>query len=608
MTVLQALDGYYARMAARHEAEPPGFSREKIGFAVVLSADGKPVSVDDLRQQAGKKKVAQAMSVPAAVKRTVAIAPNLFWDKTAYTLGRTAGEGKRTAQEHAAFKAMHAERLAGSNDADLTALRRFLESWAPERFDAEPFHADMLDANIVFRREGERYYIHESEAARDLIGSLSASGQGPRAPCLVTGREAVVSRLHPTIKGVDGAQSSGAALVSFNLDAFSSYGKEQGANAPTSEDAAFRYGAALNAMLARESRNRLKRAIGDSTVVFWADASGAEEEAKARAAEDLFSEGVDAPTDAQESAALRERLEAVAEGKPVMAHGAEIDPATRFHILGLSPNAARLSVRFWLTDDFSAFARRLLEHREDISLKPEPWKTEPSVSRLLVNATALLQKFENIPSQLAGETLRAVLGGTRYPRTLLSAAIIRLRAGDDPATGWHAAAIKAVLARDHRLAKADRPRPDSTEREERKPPVSLEKDNPNEAYQLGRLFAAVETAQRLALGRVNATIRDRYFGAASATPASVFPLLMRGAQNHLGKLRKAGKGFWLEREIEEIASHLPPALPRALKLEQQGRFVLGYYHQRKGQLATPEAARDEEDAEQAPEGETRDVD
>ena len=248
---------------------------------------------------------------------------------------------------------------------------------------------------------------------------------------------------------------------------------------------------------------------------------------------------------------------------------------TRFHVLGLAPNAARLSVRFWLDDDFDNFARRLAEHYADLAIVPAPWRTTlPSVQRLLVKTTALQEKFDNIPPLLAGETMRAVLGGGRYPRTLLSASIIRLRAGDDPETGWHAAAIRAVLARDYRL---------NLSKEET--PVSLERDNPNPAYQLGRMFAALETAQRLALGKINATIRDRYFGAASATPAGIFPILLRGAQNHLGKLRKDGKGGWIEREIEEIAGHLPPELPRSLLLEAQGRFAIGYYHQRKAQFA-----------------------
>jgi len=592
MSILQALDGYYDRMAARNEVEPPGYSREKISFAIVISAQGEPVAVRDLRQQNCKKLLPRQISVPAAVKRTVGIMPNLFWDKSAYILGRTLGTGKRTADEHAAFKKMHFGLLADANDPGLVALRRFLEQWKPDRFDTPPFVTDMLDANLVFRLDGDEGLLHERDAAHALVAA-AAETEGETAFCLVTGRRAPIRRLHPSIKNVDGAQSSGAALVSFNLDAFTSYGKEQGDNAPTGEAAAFRYGEALNRLLDRSSRNRIK--IGDATVVFWAETSETVKEKQAAAAEDFMAsffvmasrESND--EDEQEAAKLNDALQSLRKGRPVEALGPNLKSGTRFHILGLSPNAARLSVRFWLTDDFSAFARRLADHAADLELQPKPfgWGAKPpSIQRLLVKTTALMEKFENIPPLLAGEVTRAVLTGARYPQSFFAASVMRLRAGDDASNGWHAAVIKAVLARDLRSKFA-----------KEEIPVSLDRDNPNQAYQLGRLFAAVETAQRAALGKVNATIRDRYFGAASATPAAVFPILIRGVQNHLGKLRKSGKGIWLEREIEEITSQLAPQFPRALKLEEQGRFALGYYHQRRGQFTTKEAEAEIESLE-----------
>ena len=584
MTILQALDRYYDRMAARGEAEAPGYSREKISFAIVLSADGQPIDKIDLREVIGKKLQPRLIEVPAAVKRTVAIAPNLFWDKSAYVLGRTASDSRRAPAEHSAFKAAHLELLAGARDEGLIALRRFLEAWTPAGFENAPFCEEMLDANLVFRVDGDDELIHQRTAARLLIAER-VTDETPRAFCLITGEEAPVQRLHPTIKGVEGAQSSGAALVSFNLDAFTSYGKEQGGNAPTSQAAAFRYGAALNRMLDRASANRLARPIGDATMVFWADASDVGEEA-ARAAEDLFAGWLSPPAanndadklgrDAGEVAKLRDALRDVAAGRPVKDVNLGLTPGVRFHVLGLSPNAARLSVRYWLDDRFEAFAKRLVEHYADLAIEPAPWGASlPAVQRLLVKVAALQEKFDNIPPLLAGEVTRAILTGVPYPRTLLATALIRLRAGDDPGTGWHAAAIRAVLSREKRLKHLSE-----------ETPVSLDRKNPNPAYQLGRMFAALETAQRMALGRhLNATIRDRYFGAASATPASVFPLLLRGVQNHLGKLRKEGKGGWIEKEIEDISNQLPPELPRALRLEAQGRFAIGYYHQRKAQFA-----------------------
>lgn len=588
MTILQSLDRYYQRMLDRDEAEPPGFSREKIGWAVVLNRDGTPVAVDDLRDTTGKRPVATLRDVPAGQKRTVAVMPNFLWDKTAYSLGVTAGEGKRTAQEHAAFRNLHVDLLADSADEGLAALRRFLETWTPERFAPPHFRPEMLDANIVFRLEGELRLIHERPAALPLIGARG--GEGEAGFCLVSGAQGPIARLHQAIKNVDGAQSSGAALVSFNLPAFESWGKEQGFNAPTGQAAATRYGAALNRLLDRGSATRMR--VGDATVAFWADTAGIDE-ARARAAEQALADLFGAlpatrDEDAAEAVKVRNALAVIAEGRPVALNGVEVTPGTKVHILGLSPNAARLFVRFWLTERLEVLAANLTRHERDCRVEPLPWKTPPSINRLLVNTVAAQEKWDNIPPLLAGEVARAVLGGGPYPRTLLSNAMMRLRAGADPAGGWHAAAIRAVLAREQWMRRRDK-----NVEEKGETPMSLNPDHPNVGYQLGRLFALLELAQREALGRgVNATIRDKYFGAASATPASIFPLIIGNGQNHLSKIRKDRPGWAhvIERELDDVFDRIDPVepstLPRSLKLEQQGEFAIGYYHQRKAKLGS----------------------
>ena len=270
-------------------------------------------------------------------------------------------------------------------------------------------------------------------------------------------------------------------------------------------------------------------------------------------------------SDLAETRKVREAMEIIAKGRSATLNGVDVIPGTKVYILGLSPNAARLSVRFWLFDTLGHLAENLLEHERDCRVEPLPWKIPPSINRLLVNTVAALEKWDNIPPLLAGEVARAVLAGTPYPRTLLANAIMRLRAGDDPATGWHAAVIRAVLTRSYGGA-----------------PMGLSTTEENPGYRLGRLFAVLEEAQERALGRVNASIRDRYFGAASATPASVFPLLLRGVQNHLGKLRKdePGSAQSVEIKLGEIMGGIATDLPKTLKLEDQGRFAIGYYHQR----------------------------
>lgn len=587
MTILQSLDRYYDRMAARGEVVAPGWSPESIGFVIGLASDGSITEVTLLRDPTGKKP--QPRSLPKWFTRSGnGSTPYFLWDNTAYALGVSTKDPGKTGRDHDAFRNLHISELANEMDPGLLAVRRFLEDhWTPDGFTQPLFNERMLAWNVAFRFDGSSQLIHERPAALPHIERLrAAAGSGSVVQCLVTGQRLPGVRLHGKIKGVDGTASAEVPLVSFNLDAFASYGKEQGDNAPTSEAAAFRYGAALNRLLERgASRNRIR--IADATVAFWADTSAmADREAAERAAEaaEKFAAGMlgaeaadtEAPPDDDlgEAAKLRDALDHVAKGRPTPALALGLDPDTRFHVLGLAPNAARLSVRFWLDDRFDNFAARLLRHFDDLSIEPPPWGRKlPSISRLLVKTTALQEKFENIPPQIAGEVARAVLAGTPYPRTLLAAAVGRLRAGDGRRSGWHAAAIKAVINRSG----------------QEQLPVALDPDNPNVAYQLGRLFATLESAQREALGQVNAPIGDRYYGAASSTPARVFAALLRGAKTHASDARKRNRGGWIEPKLNEIIAKLPADLPRSLRLEDQGRFAVGYYHERAFRPAKAEA-------------------
>ena len=583
MTILQALSSYYDRL---DDVAKPGWSPEKFGWCIVLDRTGKPIAVDNLHDRSGKKPTLKSYVVPASFKRP-GTTPRAFflWDNTKFSLGVTKSEDRVTWERddarYTAFRTLHMERLADQDDEGLVALRLFLDRWRPEQFAEPPFKFEMLDANIMFRLDGELRYLHERPAAKALVELTEESGDTPSVFCLITGKRGPVTRVHPTIKGVVGALPTGASLVSFNHDSFTSLGKKQGENAPTSEAAAFRYGTALNHMLVRDSRNRIRRPIGDATMIFWADAG---DHKAASAADDWYASLVNSDvTDEQEAAKIRSELEKIAEGKPISELRSDIAPDTRFYVLGLSPVDARLSVRFWQAGTFDQFAHGLAMHFQDLRLEPPPchWGAAPSVNRLLVKTTAILEKFENIPPLLAGEVMRAVLTGERYPQSLLVAVIMRLRAGarDNVALlGWRAAVIRAVLERDARLSK----RKDGI-------PVSLKQDHQNTGYQLGRLFAVCEWVQEVAIGsNINASIRDKYFGAASATPASVFPLIVRGAQSHLAKARKNRPGSYklIERYLNEIFGQFTPETgaeaiwPRHLRLQDQGEFAIGYYHQR----------------------------
>lgn len=589
--ILQALNRYYERLIEQkpEDVAPYGFSPEKVSFEILLTPDGGVAQINDIRDTSNKKPQPKLIEVPQPPKRANNIAPCFLWDKTSYVLG-VSNTSKRADKEHDAFVELHETVLAAEDDPGLKALLSFLRSWSPEQFEARGFPADMVDANLVFRLDGEQCFVHNRPAARAVRARLLTGDEGQESPansavCLVSGELAPVARLHPAIKmNRSDAQSSGVSIVSFNKLSFESYAKSQGDNAPVSTQAAFAYTTVLNYLLRRGEHNRQRLQIGDASVVFWAEAADAQQ---ASAAEDLFATLLSPPADdASEAARVRAVLERIAKGRPVADLAPNLEPGTRMYVLGLAPNASRLSVRFWQVDTLEVLAGRIAQHAEDLHLEPLPWRTEPSVWRLVL-ATAPSRdgraKSEDVPPLLAGEFMRAILSGGPYPRSLLTNIIMRFRADGD-ISGLRVALCKGVLARERR-------RDIRTSEEEI--PVSLDKQSTQPGYLLGRLFAVLERAQHSALGdHVNATIRDRYYGAASATPASIFPMLLRNTQNHLGKLRKERKGqaVNLEKDIGEIIGGLPEQFPRSLKIEDQGRFAIGYYHQSRSYFTRRDAA------------------
>ena len=631
MTILQSLAKRYERLATAGEAPIPGYAPSQISFTVVLARDGHYVTTHDERTGEGKRLRPRSFVAPMPPKRAAGIASGAFWDKTSYVLGRTAPDttvsaakqvkdAERLIKEHAAFVARHDKMLDGTADIGCAALLAFLRQWSPERYDSLAYAQEMLDQNVAFWLEGDHGFIHDRPAARAaLIAETGARDAVPEAMCLVTGDVAPIARLHPSIKGVPGAQSAGASLVSFNLDAFTSYGKIQGANAPVSEEAAFAYATALNGLLTASGTNAKGRSIypnrvmlGETTVPFWAEHGDAESLTRALIGgeeQEVLDSGDTLPADEKtETTKLRDVLRAMQDGIPLRTAAPEMDPASRVYVLGLSPNAARLSVRFWVEQTLGDFAQHFQLHWEDLRLEPRPHPWPPPLWRLLLEL-APQRDSKNIPPHLSGEVMRAILTGLPYPRTLLTQTIMRIRADkdeEDRRTGrtlekvsdLRVALLKACLARMYRwkLIAED-------------VPVSLDLATTNSAYRLGRLFSVLERLQRTALGQRNATVRDRFYASASATPALVFPSLIRNARNHSKTIRtKVGAGLaeWFEDHIADIASGLDGSFPKTLPLEEQGRFALGYYHQRdvfrrkKDVPADIETA--EEAADTAPEG------
>ena len=384
------------------------------------------------------------------------------------------------------------------------------------------------------------------------------------------GERLPVVKLHPKIKGVDGTASAEVPLVSFNQDALSLW---KGAGLQCSDlgrGGVPLWRSAERAADTRRPQSAAHRRCYRHVLGRCLGAGRGIAEAAARAAEDVFAAMFDpkpaaeGTTDEAQAARLRESMRKVARGEPLSILAPDLREGVRFHVLALAPNAARLAVRTWLSNDFSRFALAMARHQEDLAMEPPPWKARwPSCSGPLLRTTAVQEKPENVPAGLAGAVLEAVL-----PRRPIRARCLRRPSS----VCARVTTRRAAGSRGHQSLL-------SRTRSEEPVPVSLDPDDPSPAYQLGRLFALMEAAQRTALGRVNSSIADRYYGAASATPARVFGALMRREKPHLRRAQ-TGRGFWIEERMQQIIDKLPSALPTTLRLEDQGRFAIGYYHER----------------------------
>jgi len=552
--ILQSLCSYYDRITESPNIAiaTEGFSSEKIHFALVIDKTGKLVQVLDLRDTKGKKKVFKSVVVPQGPKKSVQIAAGFLWGNTCYVLGADdKGKPERTAECHEAFNELHKNLLGTSGDTGAKAVLEFLASWKPESAPCLSDWDEMLKSNLVFQLDGDKCFVHERPEIKKIwLTYLATAKKGETGMCLVSGEVAPIARLHPAIKGVRDAQSSGAALVSFNLDAFCSYDKSQNFNAPVSESRASAYTKALNHLLASNS-NKIQ--IGDATTVFWTERDSP--------VEGFFGMILDPRDASAEDKELAVFLESVREGKLPR----NIDGAVKFYILGLSPNASRLSVRFWHVSTVKDISEKLGQHFRDLSMV-RSFDSDPEYPGMwrLLRETSNQKSKDGPPPLLGGAVVQSILNGIPYPQTLLSAVIGRIRA-EQNINYMRAAIIKAVLVRKKRIFNQGM-----------EVSMALDKENKNIAYLLGRLFAVLEKAQQDAIPGANTTIKDRFYGSASATPRVVFPQLLRLAQHHI---QKAEYGKVRDKQIEEIVCHIQE-FPAHMGLDEQGIFAIGYYHQR----------------------------
>lgn len=562
--ILQALAQLYEDLAAQERIARPGWSPAKISFALCLDENGTLTQVipTQVERQSGRKTVLapQTMVLPAAVTRTVGVLPNFLWDNSSYLLGVDAkGKPERSVQCFEACRTLHHAMLDGLDSPAAKAILAYFDKWEPGNAQTEPLLADVWDeimkgGNLVFRIQG--MYAQEDTQIRAAWQAHYSSCEGETVQCLVTGKQDIPEAVHPSIKGVTGAQSSGAAIVSFNAPAFCSYGKEQSFNAPVGKAAAFAYTAALNHLLAdRENVHR----IGDTTVVCWAEGAEPGYDEFFR----YFTYG-DHPPEQITTEALQNVVSKLAKGLPC--EELPLDLSRRFYILGLAPNAARLAVRFFYNSTFGELMKNIAAHHERMEITGSRFSVVPLWE--LLAETVNQKTNDKTPSPvMAGAVARAVFNGTPYPASLLQAVMLRIRAERDVTPG-RAAILKAYYLKNR-----------DTRCPEEVLTVSLNETSTNVPYTLGRLFAVYEAVQEAANPGLNATIKDKYFNSASATPGMIFPILDNLAQKHLRKLQGAQRVYF-DKQIGKLKSILGETNPVRLSLPEQGSFNLGYYHQK----------------------------
>ena len=572
--ILQALVRCYESLAAAGKLEKPGWSMVKVSWGLELTPEGQiqrlwPLEIADAK---GKKRP-QLIKLPAQTKKTVGVVSNFLCENSSYILGRdNKGKPERSLECFKACAARHREILAEVDHPMAKAILRFFAGWDPQTAEenavlAPEWEEILKGGNLVFCMDGV-YAQDVPEIAQAWDEAYADDEKAEMGRCLVTGQKAPVAILHPSIKGIVGAQPSGATLVGFNAPSLESFGKDdrdkqgQGRNAPVSTYAAFAYTEALNYLL-REPAYHSR--LGDTTLIYWAE--GAEEEYSSAMAGMMFSDNME-----QED--LKDVMEALSSGKTVLWNKLPLNPANRFYILGIAPNAARLAVRFFLQDTFGRFATNLNEHQERLKIVHPAFDEREGLSvwSLLRETANPNSRDKKPPEPLVSALMRAVLMNTPYPAELFIQTEIRLRAEHEVSRG-KAAILKAYLLRNVvELNPDNHPYTEVLQ-------VQLNENTTYLPYRLGRLFAVLEALQQKANPGINATIKDRYFNSACATPAVVFPALIRLAQNHLNKL-DGGVKVYYDKMITGLLNAVEESYPVRLSLQDQGIFQIGYYHQK----------------------------
>lgn len=571
--VLQSLVDLYEVLARKGKVDRLGWCKVKVSYGLILDKDGNLTNVISLKvpDSKGKKEIAQNINLPMQVKRAVNIASNFLCDTSSYIFGcDKKGKPERSKKCFETAKELHNNILADVSSDAVKSILNFFENWQIDKTEevlkeigcSESVITDILKngPNLVFMPLGE--YATDYPEICNAWDAYYNKSEKDSGLCLVTGENLPIARLHPSVKGVRGGQSMGTSLVSFNAPAFESFEKKQGQNSPVSEYAAFAYTTALNYLL---SEKNYVNFAGDTTIVCWTNDDN-------EGYQDIMTDIFGGNDDVKQKD-LWEAVKKLSQGQTVQWNENHINPQNRFYVLGLSPNAARLSVRFFLQNTFGEFMKNVQMHDEQMSIVVPDFIKDSHfpVWKILRETVNQNSKNKSAKPQLAGDLIYSILTGYKYPATLYNNIMIRIKAERDVSIERDAirtSTIKAFLIRNYPEYKEELT-------------VKLNFECTDQAYILGRLFSLLEDIQSVANPTINATIKDRYFTSASSTPAVVFPMLIDLAQKHLKKIKidKPGMCITKQRELTELISMLDEELPSRMTMQEKGVFQIGYYHQ-----------------------------
>lgn len=593
--IIQSLVEKYQILAQSQIEDLPlaGWSVAKVSYAIPLKEDGSlSGELMDIRGKLNNKSRPQSLVVPEQAKRTSQVLPFFLVDNATYLLGiDTKNKPEKARESFLAAKSLHEEILQDVDSPAARAILNFFQKWDVEKAEKDPnlkvALADLKKgANLVFFFETTHvYHIPEIIDAWEVyLGKNEATD----AFCSITGENDTIARLHPSIKGVQGAQSSGASLVSFNAEAYNSFGKEQGMNAPIGEKAAFEYTAALNYLLKASATHKR---IEGTTLVFWANK-------KSDTPSEIIKQSITGFDESRRSLQqdegmslelsqtdLSDLMEKLSKGEAFQHDGEMISPNTPVYILGLSPNAARLSIRFFAERQLGVFVTNLMAHQERLTVVKPAYEKEKKlgIDDLLNAVISDKSRDKKAADLLGGELLRSILMGREYPRSLITMLSTRIKA-DRKMTSTRAAILKAYYLKNRH--------PQCPEEVLQ---VELNKEATNIPYLLGRAFAVLENIQWSANAKVgpgpgnkksismNKTIGDKYFYSAAATPSRIFPVLIDLSRHHLSKLNSNNPvaSVRLQAQLTEIMGELGAKdLPNRLSLPERGSFQLGYFFQK----------------------------